>query len=68
MVQLKGLDPDLAIAYEELSKDMLLLPEWDWQRRLSGERNWSEKKTAQETGCVEEMFWTKGGKVRPAHQ
>ena len=33
MVQLKGLDPDLAIAYEELSKDMLLLPEWDWQRR-----------------------------------
>jgi len=30
MVQLKSLDPDLAVAYEELSKDVL---EWDWKRR-----------------------------------
>jgi len=34
MVQLESLDPDLAVTYEELSKDVLLPLEWDLQRAL----------------------------------
>jgi len=47
MVQLKSLDPNLAVAYEELLQDVLLLLEWDMQRALKRQEElsrWEELK------------------------
>ena len=69
MVQLKCLDPCLAVAYEELSKDVLFFLEWDWQRALERQEELKRKEQLRRQDVLKKCFERKEAQcVQPTNK